>query len=147
MKRSRVARQSRNAKTSVCALKKSRRSARVSRALCNPAVLPSNGMRWLIGAGGGTRTHTTLPSRDFKSLASTSSATSAPLFHNVFSASGNGCFPKLGGRFPNRCEICSRGVLQAPCRVPRCRAAWCSADGMTGGDILFFGRVCSSRVS
>src|SRR5882757_8890305 len=29
------------------------------------------------GAGGGTRTHTTLPSRDFKSLASTSSATSA----------------------------------------------------------------------
>src|SRR5882724_7144358 len=30
-----------------------------------------------IGAGGGTRTHTTLPSRDFKSLASTSSATSA----------------------------------------------------------------------
>ena len=37
-----------------------------------------------IGAGGGTRTHTTLPSRDFKSLASTSSATSAPLFHNGF---------------------------------------------------------------
>jgi hypothetical protein len=32
-----------------------------------------------IGAGGGTRTHTTLPSRDFKSLASTSSATSASL--------------------------------------------------------------------
>src|SRR5882724_5419628 len=31
------------------------------------------------GAGGGTRTHTTLPSRDFKSLASTSSATSASL--------------------------------------------------------------------
>jgi hypothetical protein len=31
----------------------------------------------LAGAGGGTRTHTTLPSRDFKSLASTSSATSA----------------------------------------------------------------------
>ena len=30
-----------------------------------------------FGAGGGTRTHTTLPSRDFKSLASTSSATSA----------------------------------------------------------------------
>src|SRR6185437_880299 len=29
------------------------------------------------GAGGGTRTHTTLPSRDFKSLASTNSATSA----------------------------------------------------------------------
>src|SRR5580700_5303678 len=35
------------------------------------------------GAGGGTRTHTTLPSRDFKSLASTSSATSASLIlHN-----------------------------------------------------------------
>ena len=32
---------------------------------------------FLLGAGGGTRTHTTLPSRDFKSLASTSSATSA----------------------------------------------------------------------
>ena len=31
----------------------------------------------ISGAGGGTRTHTTLPSRDFKSLASTSSATSA----------------------------------------------------------------------
>ena len=31
----------------------------------------------IFGAGGGTRTHTTLPSRDFKSLASTSSATSA----------------------------------------------------------------------
>src|ERR1043166_5781370 len=33
--------------------------------------------RPVCGAGGGTRTHTTLPSRDFKSLASTSSATSA----------------------------------------------------------------------
>src|SRR5258706_14916104 len=33
--------------------------------------------RFLLGAGGGARTHTTLPSRDFKSLASTSSATSA----------------------------------------------------------------------
>ena len=44
---------------------------------CKPAVVPSKGMRWRIGAGGGTRTHTTLPSRDFKSLASTSSATSA----------------------------------------------------------------------
>jgi hypothetical protein len=33
------------------------------------------------GAGGGTRTHTTLPSRDFKSLASTSSATSASLIY------------------------------------------------------------------
>src|SRR5207237_7902122 len=32
---------------------------------------------WNGGAGGGSRTHTTLPSRDFKSLASTSSATSA----------------------------------------------------------------------
>jgi hypothetical protein len=37
------------------------------------------------GAGGGTRTHTTLPSRDFKSLASTSSATSATLISIAFS--------------------------------------------------------------
>ena len=44
------------------------------------------------GAGGGTRTHTTLPSRDFKSLASTSSATSAPLFLIGFSPRGNECF-------------------------------------------------------
>jgi type IV secretory pathway VirB10-like protein len=35
--------------------------------------------KWRLGAGGGTRTHTTLPSRDFKSLASTNSATSASL--------------------------------------------------------------------
>ena len=38
---------------------------------------PSLASRAKAGAGGGTRTHTTLPSRDFKSLASTSSATSA----------------------------------------------------------------------
>src|SRR5439155_14733493 len=38
---------------------------------------PSLAERAKAGAGGGTRTHTTLPSRDFKSLASTSSATSA----------------------------------------------------------------------
>jgi hypothetical protein len=49
------------------------------------------------GAGGGTRTHTTLPSRDFKSLASTSSATSAPLFLIGFSSRDNECFP---GRLP-----------------------------------------------
>jgi len=53
----------------------------------------------LLGAGGGTRTHTTLPSRDFKSLASTSSATSARLFHNAFSASGNECFADRPLRF------------------------------------------------
>src|SRR3954454_19594647 len=38
---------------------------------------PSRDLRAGVGAGGGTRTHTTLPSRDFKSLASTNSATSA----------------------------------------------------------------------
>ena len=37
-----------------------------------------------VGAGGGTRTRTTLPSRDFKSLASTSSATSASLISLTF---------------------------------------------------------------
>src|SRR3981189_738416 len=53
------------------------------------------------GAGGGTRTHTTLPSRDFKSLASTSSATSAPLFLKGFSPQGNECFPSPRFRFQN----------------------------------------------
>ena len=38
---------------------------------------PTLASRAKPGAGGGTRTHTTLPSRDFKSLASTNSATSA----------------------------------------------------------------------
>src|SRR5262249_35745216 len=37
-----------------------------------------------LGAGGGTRTHTTLPSRDFKALASTHSATSASLISIAF---------------------------------------------------------------
>src|ERR1700682_356358 len=59
------------------------------------------------GAGGGTRTHTTLPSRDFKSLASTSSATSAPLFLIGFSPRGNECFPRQRSRFPKRCKTCS----------------------------------------
>jgi hypothetical protein len=40
------------------------------------------------GAGGGTRTHTTLPSRDFKSLASTSSATSARSMSIRYRANG-----------------------------------------------------------
>lgn len=42
--------------------------------------------RTKAGAGGGTRTHTMLPSRDFKSLASTSSATSACLLEFGFLA-------------------------------------------------------------
>jgi hypothetical protein len=42
-----------------------------------PAMRASLRIQENPGAGGGTRTHTTLPSRDFKSLASTSSATSA----------------------------------------------------------------------
>ena len=42
-------------------------------------AVPRVARRAKRGAGGGTRTHTTLPSRDFKSLASTSSATSALL--------------------------------------------------------------------
>jgi len=46
--------------------------------------LATNIQSWPIGAGGGTRTHTTLPSRDFKSLASTSSATSASLILHSF---------------------------------------------------------------
>jgi hypothetical protein len=37
-----------------------------------------------FGAGGGTRTRTMLPSRDFKSLASTNSATSALLIPIAF---------------------------------------------------------------
>ena len=60
-----------------------------------------------VGAGGGTRTHTTLPSRDFKSLASTSSATSAPLFLIGFLPRGNECFPGQRSRFPKRCKTCS----------------------------------------
>jgi hypothetical protein len=40
-------------------------------------VQSARALRPTRGAGGGSRTHTTLPSRDFKSLASTSSATSA----------------------------------------------------------------------
>ena len=53
--------------------------SRCPRRVCsslNNRHLP-NELAWQFGAGGGTRTHTTLPSRDFKSLASTSSATSA----------------------------------------------------------------------
>src|ERR1700676_3983486 len=45
-----------------------------------------------FGAGGGTRTHTTLPSRDFKSLASTSSATSAPFVSQGFLRFGQRMF-------------------------------------------------------
>jgi hypothetical protein len=45
------------------------------------------------GAGGGTRTHTMLPSRDFKSLASTSSATSALLISIAFSSQSGKRFP------------------------------------------------------
>src|SRR5712664_567292 len=55
-----------------------------------------------IGAGGGTRTHTTLPSRDFKSLASTSSATSALLISIAFSSQAGKCFPIEPLRFPFR---------------------------------------------
>src|ERR1700704_7111665 len=47
-----------------------------------------------LGAGGGTRTHTTLPSRDFKSLASTSSATSAPFVFQGFLRFGQRMFCK-----------------------------------------------------
>jgi hypothetical protein len=69
------------------------------------------------GAGGGTRTHTTLPSRDFKSLASTSSATSAPLFLIGFSPRDNECFPGRRSRFPKRCKTCSLCVPH-PCEGP-----------------------------
>ena len=65
------------------------------------------GFRSAVGAGGGTRTHTTLPSRDFKSLASTSSATSAPLFLIGFLPRSNECFPGQCSRFPKRCKTCS----------------------------------------
>jgi hypothetical protein len=51
------------------------------------------------GAGGGTRTHTTLPSRDFKSLASTSSATSALLICIGFLYFGGKCFAASPSRF------------------------------------------------
>ena len=69
------------------------------------------------GAGGGTRTHTTLPSRDFKSLASTSSATSAPLFLIGFSPRGNECFPGHRSRFPKggkTCSLCVPHPIEGP---------------------------------
>src|SRR5713226_2900861 len=44
---------------------------------------------------------------NFKSLASTSSATSAPLFLIGFSPRGNECFPGQRSRFPKRCKTCS----------------------------------------
>ena len=44
---------------------------------------------------------------NFKSLASTSSATSAPLFLIGFSPRGNECFPGRRSRFPTRCKTCS----------------------------------------
>src|SRR6267378_7371298 len=44
---------------------------------------------------------------NFKSLASTSSATSAPLFLKGFSPRGNECFPSPRFRFPKRCKTCS----------------------------------------
>jgi hypothetical protein len=69
----------------------------------------------LLGAGGGTRTHTTLPSRDFKSLASTSSATSAFLFHNAFSVSGNDCFQTRLPKNPLRVFLSFAPISQ--CRV------------------------------
>src|SRR5206468_430601 len=61
---------------------------------------PSLASRAKAGAGGGTRTHTTLPSRDFKSLASTSSATSALLIPLAFSSQAGKCFPIDSLRFP-----------------------------------------------
>src|SRR4030081_336778 len=58
-----------------------------------------------IGAGGGTRTHTTVPSSDFKSLASTSSATSAPLVSQGFF--------RFGQRMFCNCAAPVRGVKKA----------------------------------
>ena len=53
-----------------------------------PLTAPPRSREAKRGAGGGTRTRTTLPSRDFKSLASTSSATSALLnFHSFLLSS------------------------------------------------------------
>jgi hypothetical protein len=51
---------------------------------------------------------------NFKSLASTSSATSAPLFLIGFSPRDNECFPGRRSRFPKRCKTCS---LCVPHRV------------------------------
>ncbi len=63
-------------------------------AMPRPGVAaPRVAFRAKLGAGGGTRTHTTLPSRDFKSLASTSSATSALLIPLAFSFQAGKCFP------------------------------------------------------
>src|SRR5271154_2373081 len=56
------------------------------------------------GAGGGTRTHTTLPSRDFKSLASTSSATSALLISIAFLPFARKCFAGNPSCFANPCS-------------------------------------------
>src|SRR6266566_9142432 len=74
------------------------------------AALVLRETRFLLGAGGGTRTHTTLPSRDFKSLASTSSATSALLIPLAFSSQAGKCFPIEPLRFPFRLQTCSRIV-------------------------------------
>ena len=63
---------------------------------------PRVALRAKRGAGGGTRTHTTLPSRDFKSLASTSSATSAMLISLAFSAFSRKGFSADLLRFPFR---------------------------------------------
>src|SRR5437016_5355788 len=52
----------------------------------------------------GTRTHTTLPSRDFKSLASTSSATSASLISIAFLPFARKCFAANPSCFANRCS-------------------------------------------
>jgi hypothetical protein len=73
------------------------------------------------GAGGGTRTHTTLPSRDFKSLASTSSATSAPLFLIGFSPRGNECF-SVGApvsKTVQNCSLCVSHPIEGPDDVRR----------------------------
>ena len=42
------------------------------------SIRATGGRRGVIGADGGSRTRTEFPPRDFKSLASTGSATSAP---------------------------------------------------------------------
>src|SRR5262245_43181592 len=70
------------------------------------------------GAGGGSRTHTTLPSRDFKSLASTSSATSA------FAGSGRylaRCWPRGNGIFRRKARAIKvlTGLLAASVWIRR----------------------------
>ena len=80
------------------------RGRKARRRLSASARQPSLASRVKAGAGGGTRTHTTLPSRDFKSLASTSSATSALLIPLAFSSQTGKCFPIEPLRFPFRIQ-------------------------------------------